>query len=411
MRIPRKPFQEYKWRWAEYTPSENLNNPLRIMGILRALYRHQGESYSESDVYAEFQTIEDDTNKSSGTNVKLVRTGSRNLFRNSGRYWKALGLTDGTRKISLTSTGERLATGAVTEAEFALATITQFTLPNANLENTSTLETWHKAGLSIKPLRLIIQILLELNQKFGAEQMYLTADELRHLIIPLAGDKGIMSEYIEAIVLYRNGKLDSNTFPNCAPGDNDHRMVREFLLFFSNYGFCRIEFSKNNGTSRFYLEPDRIYELQELIRYQSDSVTTDTIIQQIRKNPVILMAERKRIQTYRMARPGQRLFREQVVAKNNSTCLLTGERISSVLEAAHIIPVDKNGTDAVENGLCLREDVHTLFDGRHIRINGKGEVHYSEMLKASMSYASLPVQIRLPDYVSEEAINWRLQYY
>ena len=29
---PTKPFDEYKWRWAEYTPTETLNQPACFLG-------------------------------------------------------------------------------------------------------------------------------------------------------------------------------------------------------------------------------------------------------------------------------------------------------------------------------------------------------------------------------------------
>lgn len=411
MRIPKKPFVNYKWRWAELTPSENLNHPIRIIGILRALYEHQGERYSKSDVYSKFASIETDTYKSLGTSVRLVRDGNRNLFRNSGRYWKALGLISNDRKIGLTPTGIQLATGALTENEFALTTINELTLPNPYIENAATLETWRQAGIQINPLRLITTILLNFYNLLGSQEAYLTGDELRMFVIPLAGDAGTLAEYTDVIVAYRNGQLAGNTFPDCTPGANDHRMVREFLLFFQNYGFCTFVSGRNNGTDRFVLIPDRADELSELLKYNPATTSVDALVRVIRRNPVMLTTERKRTQTYRTERPGQAAFRREVIRQSESTCLLTGERLAVVLEAAHIIPVEYKGADVVDNGLCLREDVHTLFDGRHIRINAEGKVHYSDLIRQSVSYAKLPEQIDLPDYISEEAINWRWQYY
>jgi HNH endonuclease len=411
MRIPKKPFENYKWRWAEFTPSEGLNNPLRIMGILRALYEHQGQRYSVSDVYGKFASIERDTNKSLETTVSLVRDGARNLFRNSGRYWKALGLISNKVTIDLTELGKQLATGALTENEFALATLNDFTLPNPFIENTDTLETWNQAGLSIKPLRLIATLLLDLYSQYGSTQAYLTAEELQMLIIPLAGDDGTPTEYLKAVLLYRNGQLDASTFPDCTPGSNDKRMAREFLLFFQNYGFCEVQNVGRNKTHRFLLLAFRVDELRELLQYNPTDTSIKELIRVIRKNPVILTAERKRTQTYRTDRPGQAAFRKAVINHSQSTCLLTGERIPVVLEAAHIIPVEYKGADVVENGLCLREDIHTLFDGRHIRIEPTGKLHYSDMLLQGISYTTLPAQVQLPDYISEEAINWRWQYY
>ncbi len=43
---------------------------------------------------------------------------------------------------------------------------------------------------------------------------------------------------------------------------------------------------------------------------------------------------------------------------------------------AHIIPVGHGGTDAVGNGLCMRVDIHRLFDNGKIRIAPDGEVEH-----------------------------------
>ncbi len=91
--------------------------------------------------------------------------------------------------------------------------------------------------------------------------------------------------------------------------------------------------------------------------------------------------------------------------------MLTGERLSIVLEACHIIGVEHKGTDTFANGLCLRADVHTLFDNKHIRIRPDGIIEYSETLHRSKSYAILPRKIVIPSFISQEAINWRYDYY
>ena len=69
MRIPIKPFPNYKWRWAEYTPSEGLNNPVRFMGVLRAMYKHQGKPKSTNDIYEDLLKVEKETNQLTGEDV------------------------------------------------------------------------------------------------------------------------------------------------------------------------------------------------------------------------------------------------------------------------------------------------------------------------------------------------------
>ena len=61
-------------------------------------------------------------------------------------------------------------------------------------------------------------------------------------------------------------------------------------------------------------------------------------------------------------RRGQPDFRRRLLDAYGCKCAVTGCKIRSVLEAAHIIP-HADGTDyEVDNGLPLRADIHTLFD-------------------------------------------------
>ena len=50
MRIPKKPFANYKWRWAVYTPTETLNEPPIFLGILRVLRNDEYKRFSSIEV-------------------------------------------------------------------------------------------------------------------------------------------------------------------------------------------------------------------------------------------------------------------------------------------------------------------------------------------------------------------------
>jgi len=54
-------------------------------------------------------------------------------------------------------------------------------------------------------------------------------------------------EMAHCIMQYRRGRLDVSGWPDCAPGKNDTRLAREFLLFLKNFGLCR----KTQRRSRF----------------------------------------------------------------------------------------------------------------------------------------------------------------
>ena len=75
---PDKPFADYKWRWATFAPTEGLNEPAVFIGVLRALYAHQGLSASSSEFQHSLELVQEETK----TNVKLARVQTRNLMRN-----------------------------------------------------------------------------------------------------------------------------------------------------------------------------------------------------------------------------------------------------------------------------------------------------------------------------------------
>ena len=84
MYAPVKPFTSYKWRWLSVQPSEGLLEAPVFLGVLRALQLHEDESYSSFSLHEELERVRHDTN----TSINLARTPERNLFRNSGQYWR-----------------------------------------------------------------------------------------------------------------------------------------------------------------------------------------------------------------------------------------------------------------------------------------------------------------------------------
>src|SRR5690606_8613323 len=61
------------------------------------------------------------------------------------------------------------------------------------------------------------------------------------------------------------------------------------------------------------------------------------------------------------ARPEQARFRDALLALDKQ-CVLTGEKCRAALEAAHLVPVAREGYEQIENGILLRADVHSLLD-------------------------------------------------
>lgn len=63
-----------------------------------------------------------------------------------------------------------------------------------------------------------------------------------------------------------------------------------------------------------------------------------------------------------MRRRGQPEFRRRLIAAYSGRCAISGCDAVEALEAAHLLPYRGPDTNAVENGLLLRADLHTLFD-------------------------------------------------
>lgn len=61
-------------------------------------------------------------------------------------------------------------------------------------------------------------------------------------------------------------------------------------------------------------------------------------------------------------RRGQKKFRNKLLKRYNSTCVITSCCIVEILEAAHILPYRGQEYNHPSNGLLLRTDIHTLFD-------------------------------------------------
>lgn len=88
---------------------------------------------------------------------------------------------------------------------------------------------------------------------------------------------------------------------------------------------------------------------------------------------------------YRIA---QHKFRQTVIEQYNSTCCITGTSYAKVLEAAHIQPYLCDRSNHPQNALCLRTDVHRLFDAGLLTITKVLEVRVSTKLR-STEYSKL----------------------
>lgn len=116
-------------------------------------------------------------------------------------------------------------------------------------------------------------------------------------------------------------------------------------------------------------------------------------------------------------RVGQRAFQSLVLTGYHRRCAVTGNKVSPVLQAAHIRPVSKQGENRVDNGLLLRSDVHILFDSGYLGINDRHQIQVSRRLRDDYGngdefYALAGSVIDLPDRridrPSVEAVTWHM---
>ena len=407
MRIPKKPFANYKWRWAVYTPTETLNDPPIFLGILRVLRANESKKFSSDDVNAGLQIVQKETEST----VDLVRSKERNIFRNSGQYWRGLGLLSDRKRgqINLSPFGRKLADGLITQVEFATTIIKTFELPNKRVE--SNYKEWEQAKIKLKPFETILNIISELKKNFGDSFGYIAPEELIKIVIPLAGNNGIIDEYIKSIIAFRNKELDLTGWPNCAPNSNDKRMAREFLLFLSNYGFCNTISTGTNMQEKYFLSSISIEEVDELYSIDIQETELERIERIIQNSQIPANIERKRVAREVLERPNQHIFRKSILEAYKSKCLITGVNMETVLEAAHIKPVKHNGSDQIFNGICMRADIHTLFDSNHLKIHPSGNIILSEDANRKENYISLPRTINIPQFVDKEQLDWRFKYY
>lgn len=81
------------------------------------------------------------------------------------------------------------------------------------------------------------------------------------------------------------------------------------------------------------------------------------------------------------ARLGQGSFRVLVTEAYRRRCAITGERTLPVLQASHIKPFSKKGPNSVVNGVCLRSDIHILFDTGYMTITPNYRVEVSKRIR------------------------------
>ncbi len=409
--IPRKPFPDFKWKWACLQCTEGLNDPVVLLGVLFRMRKLEplGLKYSSPEFADELINLSKDI-QDTNIGVDLARrTGERNLIRNSGQYWRAVGLIepgDRSGKIKLTDFGRRVAEHDISQAEFAAITVQTFKLPNPQVQGEDECRRWLNSGLVLYPLKLLLEIECNL-QEMG--QGYITTEELIRIVIPLSGCKAELQDYVNFILWFRAGDISLVGWPDCCPEANDMRIAREYLLFLRNYGYVECISGNNRLNEKYKINELLLDEIKELIKTVPKEESFVKVLNDIRSSEVTSEFERKRVQYSRTARPNQGRFRKEIL-RACSRCIITNVTMPEILEAAHIKPFKYNGEDTVANGFAMRTDIHTLFDTGHLRISVEGVIELST--RARMDYgAIIPPRIVIPDFTNREFLKWRWDNY
>jgi putative restriction endonuclease len=95
-------------------------------------------------------------------------------------------------------------------------------------------------------------------------------------------------------------------------------------------------------------------------------------------------------------RYGQSEFRYKILKAYDFKCCVTNETCVEVLQAAHIQPYVNDNSNHIQNGLCLRSDIHKLFDEGLIAIDDDYKIIVSSLLTNSEYHKLNGLKLNLP---------------
>jgi hypothetical protein len=116
-----------------------------------------------------------------------------------------------------------------------------------------------------------------------------------------------------------------------------------------------------------FLEHPQILDLEyDYDEAGDESEEKDRFAKPIQKESLDLEAlsedNRSRVTRSQVTRVGQQGFRALILDNFYLKCAISGSEEQALLEAAHIMPYKGAQSNVLQNGLCLRVDLHRLFD-------------------------------------------------
>lgn len=122
-----------------------------------------------------------------------------------------------------------------------------------------------------------------------------------------------------------------------------------------------IKESLKGQTSRFYIQNDNDVAIDFLGLDNSQFIVEEYLPTHENK--------KKFREGMSVVREGQQQFRKKVLRTYSQRCCISGYSFDIVLEAAHVTPYNGKDSNLIQNGLCLRSDIHRLWDKYLIAIN------------------------------------------
>jgi len=110
-------------------------------------------------------------------------------------------------------------------------------------------------------------------------------------------------------------------------------------------------------------------------------------------------------------RTGQPKFKKEVMKAFKNTCCVSGYSVADALEAAHINDYALSKDNSLSNGLCLRGDIHMLFDKGSLKIDEHYNIQLDKSLSGSQYWQYNGQKIHLPHgKVKPSKANLRIKF-
>jgi len=213
-------------------------------------------------------------------------------------------------------------------------------------------------GFFITYSRLPVSLAWEV---FGEKNGAASIDDLRAMLGPLSGRKGLSGE-IGCTVLANPFFLPREKWIADPPGWSGN-IVRGKMY----------ESSSSDGASIWpVLEQSMLGAHDESFDDKPSPEFTINEPSEKYGNPALVKP-----------RLGQSSFRVLVTDAYKRKCAITGESTLAALEAAHIVPYSKEGSHEVRNGLLLRADFHRLFDAGLVSVTQDYQIKISPKIRES----------------------------